>query len=450
MLFKRTLLALGAMVMLTVPAHALKYGITSKVLDNGLEVIVVENHGVPLVTIEITAKNGAYTEPPALDGLSHLYEHMFFKANRAIPNQERYLERTRELGMSWNGTTSDERVNYFFTLHKNDLDDGLQFMNDAIRYPLFLEDELLREREVVNAEFDRNEANPFFHLGRAIGKAMWWKYYSRKNVIGDRDTILSADQDKLRLIQSRYYIPNNSALIISGDVTPDVVFTKVEAMFGDWERGEDPFIKNPIPKHPPIPESKTVVVTQPVNFVFVQRGWHGPSMRDDVAATFAADVFSYILGQPDSKFQKNLVDAGLVDGVGIGYFSLVHTGPITLGARTSADRYEKAITAIDAEIEKFDNPDYFTDEQLEYAKNQLEISEIYNREQANQFSHTLSFWWCTGGLDYYMNYIDNLRKVSRDDIYKYVNTYIKGKPAITGIMLSESDQQSLQLRGDNR
>jgi len=449
MLVKRLLLALGVAVMMTAPAQALKYGITSKVLDNGLEVIVVENHGVPLATIEITAKNGAYTEPPELDGLSHLYEHMFFKANRAIPTQEHYLERTRELGMSWNGTTSDERVNYYFTLHKDDLDDGLQFMNDAIRYPLFLEEELLREREVVTAEFDRNEANPFFHLGRAMGKAMWWKYYSRKNVIGDRDTILAADQKKLRLIQSRYYIPNNSALIVAGDVFPDEVFKKVEDMFGDWERGEDPFIKNPIPEHPAIPENKTVIVTQPINFVFLQRGWHGPSMRDDVPATFAADVFSFILGQPDSKFQKNLVDAGLVDGVGIGYFSLVHTGPITLGARTSADRYEKAIAAIDAEIEKFDDPDYFTDEQLEFAKTQLEIGEIYNREQADQFAHTLSFWWCASGLDYYMDYLDNLKKVSREDIYRYVDTYIKGHPAITGILLSEDDQQSLQLRGDN-
>jgi len=449
MLLKHKLLAVGTVLLISSPAVAQKYGITAKVLDNGLEVIVIENHGVPLATIEICAKNGAYTEPPELDGLSHLYEHMFFKANQEIPNQERYLERTRELGMSWNGTTSEERVNYYFTLHKDDLADGLKFMNDAIRHPLFLHEELLREREVVTAEFDRAEANPYFHLGRATGKEMWYKYYSRKNVLGNRDTILTADEAKLRLIQSRYYIPNNSALIIAGDVDPDDVFRQAEAMFGDWERGDDPFEQFPIPDHPPLTGSKTIAVVQPVNFVVIQRGWHGPGMRDDVTATFAADVFSFIIGQPDSKFQKNLVDAGLVDGVGLGYQSLVHTGPITLNARTSAGRYKDALAAIDAEIVKFADPDYFTDDQIEFAKNQLEISEIYGREQANQFSHTISYWWCAGDLQYYLDYIDNLRRVTREDIHDYINTYIIGKPAITGVLLSESDQQNLKIGGTN-
>jgi zinc protease len=427
---------------------AQQYGITSRILDNGLEVIVLENHGVPLATIEICAKNGAYTETPELDGLSHLYEHMFFKANRAIPTQEKYMERTRELGMSWNGTTSEERVNYYFTLHKDDLVEGLKFMNDAIRYPLFLQEELLREREVVLGEFDRAEASPYFHLGRAVGRELWHKYYSRKNVIGDRDTVLAADQEKLRNIQSRYYLPNNCALIVAGDVEPAAVFAKVEAQFGDWPRGENPFVKYPVPDHPPLPRAKTLAVLQPINFVVFQRSWHGPSMRDDVPGTFAADVFSFIIGQPNSRFQKNLVDAGLVDVIGLGYQSLSYTGPIALNARTTADRYSQALAAIEQEIAHFDDPEYFTDQQLEFAKNQLEISEIYGRERADQFAHTISYWWCARSLQYYLDYIDNLRRVTREDIYRYIRTYIKGQPAITGVLVSEEDQQQLHIGED--
>ena len=86
-------------------------------LKNGLEVLVIEDKTVPLITVEISVKNGSYTEPPEYNGLSHLYEHMFFKANKDIPNQEAFLDRTNELGMQWNGTTSNERVNYFFTLN---------------------------------------------------------------------------------------------------------------------------------------------------------------------------------------------------------------------------------------------------------------------------------------------------------------------------------------------
>ena len=82
-----------------------KYGINWTTLSNGMDIIAVENHALPLVTVEIVVKNGAYTEPPELDGLSHLYEHMFFKGNAVLPNQERYMERLTELGASWNGTT---------------------------------------------------------------------------------------------------------------------------------------------------------------------------------------------------------------------------------------------------------------------------------------------------------------------------------------------------------
>ncbi len=77
--------------------------IPSRVLPNGLEVIVLEDHSVPLVTIELAVRNGSYTEPPELNGLSHLYEHMFFKANRAVANQEAYLRTIGQLGIAYNG-----------------------------------------------------------------------------------------------------------------------------------------------------------------------------------------------------------------------------------------------------------------------------------------------------------------------------------------------------------
>src|SRR6201985_2272430 len=100
-----------------------------KKLPNGLEVLVIENSKVPLATIEIAVKNGAYTEGPEYSGLSHLFEHMFFKANRDYPTQEVFLKRTQELGALWNGTTNVERVHYYFTLGKDSLKAGLKLMN---------------------------------------------------------------------------------------------------------------------------------------------------------------------------------------------------------------------------------------------------------------------------------------------------------------------------------
>jgi zinc protease len=98
---KRWSLLAGALLFApALGAQSTAIGVQSRKLANGLEVLVIENHSVPLVTIELDVKNGAYTEGPEFSGLSHLYEHMFFKANRTIPSQEAYLRRLNQLGAS--------------------------------------------------------------------------------------------------------------------------------------------------------------------------------------------------------------------------------------------------------------------------------------------------------------------------------------------------------------
>jgi zinc protease len=417
-----------------------KYGIYMTTLPNGLDVIVVENHIVPLVTVELNVRNGSYTEPPEYNGLSHLYEHMFFKANASIPSQEKYLERGRELGLSWNGTTSEERVNYFFTMPKDSLTQGLAFMKAAATTPLFLQSELERERPVVIGEYDRNESNPMYHLFVAVNQKLWYKYYSRKNVLGVRETILGADQKKMQTIKDRYYIPNNSALLIAGDIDHIRGFKLAEEYFRDWKKGENPFALYAVPEHPPLTGSETVFVEKPVNAVTLMIAWHGPSLSKDPAATYAADVLSYILGQRNSTFQKRLVETGLCSFVNLNYQTLNYTGPIRIMAQMSADKYTEAVQVIFDEMKKFTNTDYYTDEQLETAKNRLERDELYSQEQPSSFVHTVGYWWAVaGGLDYYLHYVDNLRKVTRKDINGYVQKYIQAAPYVKGVLVSPDE-----------
>lgn len=420
-------------------------GLSSRVLDNGLEVIVIENHAVPLVTIELAVRSGGFVESPEYSGLSHLYEHMFFKGNREIPNQEAYLKRLRELGASWNGTTSTERVNYFITLPSENLREGTVFMRDALFYPLFNQKELERERVVVLGEFDRNEGNPQFHLFREVDRKLWYEHYSRKSVIGDRQVIATTPREKMVTIKERYYVPNNSALLFSGDVTPAEAYELAVELFGEWKRTKDPHELYPVPPHPPLKKSSTIAVIQPVKTATLNQSWHGPSMTGDVASTFAADVLSFILLQPTSRFHKNLVDSGLFDNIQLFYLSQVHTGPITVFGLTSPERLDKANAALQNEIRRFTDPNYFTDEELAFAKNQLEVQEIYGREEPSNFVHTVSFWWSTGGLDYYRNYIDNLRKVTRAGINRYVRRYIHGQPSVTGVLVSQENVDDVAL-----
>ena len=420
-------------------------GLSSKKLSNGLEVIVVENHAVPLVTVEIAVKSGGFVEAPDYSGLSHLYEHMFFKANRVIPNQEAYLKRLRELGAAWNGTTNTERVNYFLTLPSENTREGAIFLRDALTAPLFLQKELERERVVVLGEFDRNEAQPGFLLGREIQRKLWGTQYSRHSVIGDREVIVTAPREKMVTLKERYYVPNNSALLFAGDIKPEEAYALADELFSDWKATGDPHKLYPEPPTPPLKQSSTIAVIHPVKSNRIIISWQGPSMTEDPASTFAADVLSFVLLQPTSRFYKNLVDSGLFDNIQLTYLSQANPGPITAAGVTSPDRLDRAHAALLNEISHFTDANYFSDEELAFAKDQLEVSEIYGREQPSNFIHTVSFWWSTGGLDYYRNYLDNLRKISRADIQNYVRRYIAGKPSVTGVLVSEEDLGKIAL-----
>lgn len=411
--------------------------IASHVVANGLTVLVVENHSVPLVTIEIAARNGSMTEPPEYNGLSHLYEHMFFKANAVIPSQEAWLARVRALGMSWNGTTNTERVNYFFTTTSDHFDDSMVFMRDAILSPLFDAKELERERVVVTGEIDRNESSPFYHLYRAMNDRVWWKYSSRKDPLGRRKTVLTATRKKLVTIKNRYYVPNNSVLVVTGDVQTEKVFGQVDELYAKWKKAPDPFAKNPLVKHPAIRKPEVVVVEQPVHTVTGQMVWHGPStVGDSVPDTYVADALFTAMGDPSSRFQKALVDSGACVGVNIGWFTQMNTGPITLGFEAAPDKADACVGAIVGELGRFKEPDYATPEDLKRAARLLEISLVRDREQPSELAHTLTFWWTSAGIDYYVGYVDKLYAVKPADVPGFIDRWLTGKPYVFGVMVS--------------
>lgn len=463
--------------------QAIEIPFVNKTLANGLEVIVLPDPSVPLVTVEIAVRNGSFTEPPELNGLSHLYEHMFFKPNvsvqifrcdlartyrnfnyyngancsETVKMRDRvgdigYLNEIDNIGRVENASTREEVVNYFITTTSPFLTTSMRFMADSIRFPNFDPEELADEIRVVVGEIDRNESNPFFFLNRAINDKLYFKYPTRKNPLGTRESVLAATVDKMKLIQERYYVPNNSALVVTGDVNPDEVFRLAERFFGTWpKRAVDPFKEFPLVEHPPLPKSEGVIVEKEVEGggqqenVFIQIGWHGPSIGKDDAATYAADVFSYILGQPGSRFQRALVDSGLAVGADVGYYTQRNVGPIIVTLVTTPERAKPAMKALYAEIAQFEKPDYFTDEELESAKTILESRDLFEREKLSEYAHTLSFWWSSTGIEYFRGYHKNLRAVTREEINRYVRTYMRDKNHIGVALVSKEAKAAAKL-----
>jgi zinc protease len=325
---------------------------------------------------------------------------------------------------------------------------GMEFLAAAAITPKFLSDELAREREVVIGEYDQQESTPFFRFDQAMGQRLWTTQFSRKNTIGDRDVIRGTTPAKMRAIKDLYYIPNNSLLIIAGDVNPTVAFALAERIFGGWKRGADPFIAAPIPPIPPLTKTSGYIHEESVNAVTVQIQWHGPSVRKDEDATFVADVFSDLLNAPGSRFQKKLVDSGLWDGVIVNYYTLNNVGPITISGQTSPERLRNALTVLDGELREVLKPGYFNADEMNSAKAQRAVSSAFEREKASAFSHTIGFWWSVSGLEYYMKYVDEMARRTPAQLQEYARKYIIDRPHVVGVMLSPDARRQLGLTED--
>ena len=419
--------------------------IQRRTLQNGMEIVVVENHGVPLATLEINVRNGAFTQTPATEGVAHLYEHMFFKGSTSYPDPDAFLFRAAELGATFNGTTQEERVNYYLTLPADSLQGGMQLLAGALRSPTFDAQELRKEREVVIGEYDRAESSPYFRLNQRMDTLLYGEEVGRKNTIGRREVILSATPAILREIQRRYYVPNNSVLIVAGDVDPEETFALAEQTFGDWPRGPDPFETHPVPPIPPLAASKAVIAEESVSDALILVQWQGPSVREDPDATYAADVFSDVLNGAGSTLQTRLVESGLFQSVGVNYYTLSNVGPITIAAVIAPERLRDGIARLHREIAQLADSGYYTEAELEPVKRQRAVSTMLNLERASGFAHQLGFWWSVVGLDYFMGYVDNMAAQTPEDLRAYAAKYIVGKPNVIGVILSPQARQALEL-----
>ena len=311
-------------------------------LPNGLDVIVVENHGVPLVTIEADVKNGSFTQGPEFEGLSHLYEHMFFKANAQYPNPDDFVARASELGAEFNGTTSEERVNYYLTVPADSVEGGMKFLAAALITPLFRKDELEREREVVIGEYDRNESSPFFQFTHGDGQgALVVGVESKEPARRARDhSEHDAGEDA-----------RDPAALLRPEQHGDHHHRRHRAREGVRARAIDlrrlearrRSVRDRIRSADSAADARHGGDRRAADRLGGRDAAVAGPERDDriAAATYAADVFSDVLNQPGSRFQRRLVDSGLFHSIGVNYYTLNQVGPITIEGETSPEKLKR-------------------------------------------------------------------------------------------------------------
>jgi predicted Zn-dependent peptidase len=298
-LFATLLLATALAQAQQAPSALPKVKFTDTRLDNGLRVIVAEDHFAPLYAICVSYKVGSRDEHQGRTGFAHLFEHMMFKGSENVGTGELdFLIFTN--GGNSNGTTNTDRTSYYEVLPKNQLDLGLYLEADRMRGLVITLDNLENQRQAVKEERRQSVDNQAYgQTDEKLEELIYDNFAYHHSVIGSMDDLDVASVDDVKQFFKTYYAPNNAVLALVGDLDTKETLAKVKKYFGNIPRQEPP---------------KPVDLTEPP-----KSGERRATVEDKLARLARLDIAYRIppAGQPDSRALS--VAASILGGGGGGF-----------------------------------------------------------------------------------------------------------------------------------
>jgi zinc protease len=318
-------------------------------LPNGLQVLLHEDHRLPLVALDIWYHVGPANEKAGRTGFAHLFEHMMFEGSEHVGEKAhfRYLEGAGATGI--NGTTDFDRTNYFETLPSNQLELGLWLESDRMGFLLETLDnkKLTNQRDVVRNERRQGEGRPYelgseemFHLLFRKGDP----YYA--SIIGSHADIEAARLNDVREFFRSFYTPNNATLVIAGDFEPAKIEPLLKKYFGPIPKG--PAVDKSFIAAEPVKKERRATVTDSVQLPRVSIGWLTPKALSEGDSD--SDLFIAILGGGESSrlYRKLVYDQQIAQSVSCDNQSLmivsVATCDVTARPGVKPEDLEKAVT----------------------------------------------------------------------------------------------------------
>ena len=268
---------------------------TKHTLANGLDVLIHEDHAVPIVAVNVWYHVGSKNETPGRTGVAHLFEHLMFEGSEHYDRG--YFHPLQEAGASLNGSTNADRTNYWEVVPTNALDLALWMESDRMGYllPALTDAKFDNQRDVVLNERRQNYENrPYGLAGMAIVSALYPQHHPYHWLtIGDADDIRGARIDDVRAFFQRYYHPANASLALAGDIDPEMGVLLAEEYFGEIPAGDKPEPVKVTAPGPPADDVKLVLEDR-VELPRLYIAWHSPALfaDGDAELDLVAEVLS--------------------------------------------------------------------------------------------------------------------------------------------------------------
>jgi zinc protease len=389
---------------MAIPAEARQTApLRSEVLENGLKVLLLEEHTAPLVSVWCWYKVGSRDERPGLTGVSHWVEHMNFKGTTSIP-RDQMKGIIEQFGGSWNGYTWIDQTTYLETATSDALDRMLFIEAERMGRCLYDPEDCESERTVIISELEGGENDPDNLLDQEVTATAFKAHPYGHPTIGWLSDLRSMTREDLYGYYRHYYVPNNATLVIVGDIDIGKALERVRHHFGGFEPGSP--IRRQRTREPEQTGERRVAIRKPGTAAYLKVAYHAPAAADPAfPAALALDAilagangvslwssFRVPPPQRSARLYRAVVERGLASSV---HAAVLPTSDPYLYTVSATATDGTALSAVEeAVLTELDRTSRggVTDDELRRAKAQLHARMVFDEDSITNVAHQLGFF----------------------------------------------------------
>lgn len=436
-----SLILLGWLIWLPVQAK-----VTEFQLDNGLKILVKEDHRAPVAVQQVWYRVGSNYEHSGVTGLSHMLEHLMFKGTKSVGPGE-FSKMVSKMGGKENAFTTSDYTVYYQVVGKQHLETVMKLEADRMQNLVIKEDAFQKERQVVIEERRwRTEDRPTSKLYEQFNATAFMNSPARQPTIGWMQDIQNYTLQDIQKWYQKWYAPNNATLVVAGDVNPLDIYAWAKKYYGKYPARKllKPKPQQEIEQLGP----RKIVMYGATQSPTMLLGFHVPSLHSAESKLIQKDVYtlsvisSLLDGDDSARFTKNLVrKKQSVVGGGVGYdgFARLETLFLFQAIPSEGKQPEEVEADIWTEIEKLKTTPV-SKKELNRVLAQAEAQYIYQQDSIESQANLLGELMSVGlPIDTAEKWIAHLRQVTVEDIQRVANTYFKKDKETFGLLLSNGE-----------
>lgn len=433
---RKYVLLAAALALLATSARAGKTSFYT--LDNGMEVILKENHAVPLISSVVVVKAGSKYETDQNNGFTHLLEHMLFNGTET-KTREVINEGIMNYGGYINAFTRQEMTGYLVVMPKEFINEGLDIQSDQLFHSILPAAEFPKERDIVAEEIKKDNDVESSVAGDYFNSVVFAGTPYARPVIGFENTIRNVSRDEVMKYYKEYYVPNNMIAFVSGDFETDKMLELIKKYYGSVPAGKPPRLAEF--KISPPWGTEIHIKEFPSRVTYVSISLPGPLYSDP--DYYAFDILSQYLGSDTSPLNKVLVsgDSALATDISVSLDMQKEYSMMSVSIQTNDPKNIDKIVKTALDVLKGLPGTSFTTDDIRRVVVPSKASEIRLEEKLHYYGIMKAPILATAGYKFLQNYIDDLSKVTPDQMNSVAKKYFSDPKYVACALAAKEAQQ---------